>query len=235
MWLTGQPQQYVEVARAQLARGNDTTYTRQGKHYVRVNRQPVRRDEARLAANGLIEAAEATRNPYVLAFALLAGGWAVRDADPVRSVAALRRGLVIAQDSGNSFLATQLVSFLSGLEFECGDPLAALDHLSLAIHNHQESGTDGMIATRWLSWPPFSTGTEATNRRPPSPATPGSIHWPRRVPDFGPAITHLRDVLGEARYETLARKGETMPTAEMVNFAYDQIDQARAELNAVPK
>ena len=36
-------------------------------------------------------------------------------------------------------------------------------------------------------------------------------------------------------YESLARKGETMTTAEMVTYAYDQIDQARAELNAVSK
>ena len=31
------------------------------------------------------------------------------------------------------------------------------------------------------------------------------------------------------------RKGETMTTAEMVAYAYDHIDQARAELNAVSK
>ena len=44
------------------------------------------------------------------------------------------------------------------------------------------------------------------------------------------AITHLRDVLGEATYESLAREGETMTTAVMVTYAYDQIDQARTEL-----
>ncbi|MGA9678551.1 MAG: hypothetical protein ACLP3C_04725 [Mycobacterium sp.] len=44
------------------------------------------------------------------------------------------------------------------------------------------------------------------------------------------AITHLRDVLGEATYESLARKGETMTTAAMATYAYDQIDQARTEL-----
>ena len=53
--------------------------------------------------------------------------------------------------------------------------------------------------------------------------------------EFGTAIAHLRDVLGEATYESLARKGETMTTAAMVTYAYDQIDQARAELNAVSK
>jgi hypothetical protein len=36
-------------------------------------------------------------------------------------------------------------------------------------------------------------------------------------------------------YESLARKGEMMTTAAMVTYAYDQIDQARAELKAVSK
>ena len=50
-----------------------------------------------------------------------------------------------------------------------------------------------------------------------------------------PAIAHLREVLGDQTYESLARKGETMTTAAMVTYAYDQIDQARAELKAVSK
>jgi len=53
------------------------------------------------------------------------------------------------------------------------------------------------------------------------------------VPRLSTAITHLRDVLSEAAYESLARQGEKMTTAEMVAYAYDQIDQARTELNAV--
>jgi hypothetical protein len=55
------------------------------------------------------------------------------------------------------------------------------------------------------------------------------------VPGITTAITHLRDVLGDQTYESLARKGETMTTAEMATYAYDQIDQDRAELNAVSK
>jgi hypothetical protein len=49
-------------------------------------------------------------------------------------------------------------------------------------------------------------------------------------PDINTAITHLRDVLGDQTYESLARKGETMTTAAMATYAYDQIEQARAEL-----
>jgi hypothetical protein len=46
-------------------------------------------------------------------------------------------------------------------------------------------------------------------------------------------VPTLRDVLGDPTYESLARKGETMTTAAMVMYAYDQIDQARSELDAV--
>ena len=58
-------------------------------------------EEARAAANGLIDTAEATHNPWALSLALIAYGIAFRDADPDRALDALRRGLVIAQDSGN--------------------------------------------------------------------------------------------------------------------------------------
>jgi hypothetical protein len=48
----------------------------------------------------------------------------------------------------------------------------------------------------------------------PHPSNPPSVR------------THLRDVLGDQAYESLARKGETMTTAAMATYAYDQIDQA---------
>jgi hypothetical protein len=54
-------------------------------------------------------------------------------------------------------------------------------------------------------------------------------------PEITTAITDLRDVLGDQTYESLACEGETMTTAEMVTYAYDQIDETRAELNAVSK
>ena len=55
------------------------------------------------------------------------------------------------------------------------------------------------------------------------------------IPELNTAIAHLRDALGDQTYEPLARKGETTTTAAMATYAYDQIDQARTELNAVSK
>ena len=46
---------------------------------------------------------------------------------------------------------------------------------------------------------------------------------------------HVDHLTGVKTYESLARKGETMTTAAMATYAYDQIDQARTELNEVSK
>jgi hypothetical protein len=43
-------------------------------------------------------------------------------------------------------------------------------------------------------------------------------------PGITTAIAHLRDVLGDESYESLARQGESMTTAAMVTYAYDQIE-----------
>jgi hypothetical protein len=226
----GQPERFAELCRAPLARGQDTHI------FVRANLVLAlavsgSTDEAMVTAKGLIEAAEAIGNPYVLAYSLFAYSWAVHNADPVRSAAALRRALVIAQDSGNRFLEDQLASFLSGLEDEHGDRTAALDYLTVAIRNHHESG-GGLINNPLAMLAAF---LDRHGCYEPAATIAGYARVNRvsaTLPYLGPAITHLRDVLGEAHYENLARKGETMTAAEMVNFAYDQIDQARAGLTA---
>jgi hypothetical protein len=61
----GQPERAVELCRAQLARGRDThTLTRGCLVFALTIRGPS--DEASAVADGLVEAAEATRNPLVL-------------------------------------------------------------------------------------------------------------------------------------------------------------------------
>jgi len=52
-------------------------------------------------------------------------------------------------------------------------------------------------------------------------------------PKINAVIAHLRQILGDQVYESLARKGQTMSTAALVTYAYDQIDHARAALDAV--
>ena len=142
---------------------------------------------------------------------------------------------MIAQDSGNRYIESHLAATLARLEADCGDPLLALEYLALAIRNYHDSGST-VDDPRVAGFAACSlTGSDATNRRPPSPVSPSVPSPRRRSPRSITAIAHLRDVLGDQTYESLARKGETMTTAEMATYAYDQIDQARAELNAVSK
>jgi len=229
----GQPERSVEWCRAQLARGHDThTLTR----YCLVVALAIAgaADEARAAANGLIDAAEATHNPYALANALHAYGYAFGDADPIRALEALRRGLVIAQDSGNRYVESLLATALSRVEAEHGDPLAALDHITLAIRNFDDSGNVAYIRSALATLALF---LDRLGRLEPAATLAGFALNPltATLPEFSAAIAHLRDVLGDQTYESLARKGETMTTAAMLTYAYDQIDQARAELDAVAK
>jgi predicted ATPase/class 3 adenylate cyclase len=227
----GQLERWVEWCRAQLARGRDThTFTRAGLVYALA--MAGCGEEARAAANGLIEAAEATRNPFALSYALFAHGCAFRDADPVAALEAMRRGLVIARDSGNRYTESLLAAALSVVEAEHGDPLAAFDHVTLAIGNFHDAGNTTGVRVALAT---LAALFGRLGRHEPAASIAGFALSPltATVSEFNTVIAHLRDVLGDQTYESLARKGETMTTAAMVTYAYDQIDQARTELESL--
>ena len=186
------------------------------------------------AATGLIEAAEATRNPYALSFALMAYGFACKNAYPDRALEAMRRGLVIAQDSGNRTIEALLASSLAGIEAIFGDPLAAVEYPLWRSATTTTRVTPRICEPAGRARDTFP----AARRHEPAATIAGFAPNPMTavaIPEFDTAITHLRDALGDKTYESLARNGETMPTSAIVAYAYDQIDQARAELSAVWK
>ena len=231
----GQPERYVELCRAQLTRSGDTnTFARANQVFALAVSGSS--DEAIVTAAGLLAAAEATGNPYVHSYSLFAWGYTFRHTDPDRAFEAMRRSGLVARDSGNRFLETQFSYWLSGLEANRGEHLAALDGLVAAIRDSHESGNIGMlhnplailaaILDRLGRYEPAATIAGFATVNPLAAAT---------VPELGTAITHLREVLGEQTYESLAREGETMTIAAIATYAYDQIDQARTELNAVSK
>ena len=227
----GQPERWIAWCRAQLQLGPDSVHIRACLVFGLVHAGFG--EEAMAVTNGLIEAAEATANPFMLSFALFAYAYAFRQADPARSLDAAHRGLAIAQDSGNRLNETQLVLNLGRLEAEHGDIASAFDHLSRAIRNMLDSGdiTNTPLAA-------LAALFDRLGRYKAAATIAGFAVSPLTelaTPEITTAITHLREVLGEATYETLAGKGETMTTAEMVAYAYDQIDQARTELEAVSK
>jgi predicted ATPase len=230
----GQPERLAELCRAQLARRRDT-HVHIRAWLVSALALAGSGGEAMDSADGLIQAAEATGDPHVLGLALAAYGVAFRDADPVGALNALGRGLVIAQDSGNRAYESTVANGLALLEAEHGDTASAFDHLTLAIRNYHNAGDPTTIRVPLAI---LAALFDRLGRYEPAATIAGFALSPLSaagVPEITTAITHLRDVLGEATYESLARKGETMTTAAMVTYAYDQIDQARAELEAVSK
>ena len=137
---------------------------------------------------------------------------------------------MIAQDSGNRTITADLATSLARLEAKHGDTVSAFDHLTLAIRNFHNAGDTTMIRVP-LAF--LAVLFDRLGRYEPAATVAGFALSPMAatgVPGITIAITHLRDVLGDQTYESLARKGETMTTAEMVAYAYDQIDQARTEL-----
>ena len=108
--------------------------------------------------------------------------------------------------------------------------MSAFDHLTLAIRNYHNAGDTTTIRVPLAI---LAALFDRLGRYEPAATIAGFALSPfaaAAVPEITTAITHLRDVLGEATYESLARKGETMTTAAMATYAYDQIDQARTEL-----
>jgi predicted ATPase len=228
----GQPERLAELCRAQLARRRDNDVHLRA-WLVAALALAGSGGEAMDSADGLIEAAEATGNPSWLALALGAYGGAFRDADPVGALNAVGRGLVIAQDSGNRTIASTLAHFLARLEAEHGATVSAFDHLTLAIRNYHNAGDTTTIRVPLAV---LAALFDRLGRYEPAATIAGFALSPiaaAGVPEITTAITHLRAVLGDQTYESLARKGETMTTAAVATYAYDQIDQARAELNAV--
>jgi tetratricopeptide (TPR) repeat protein len=191
--------------------------------------------EAMATAKELIDTADAISNPWAHSYALLTYGIACCDADPVRARDALRNGLRIARDSGNHYNESHLANVLGRLEAQHGDPLTALEHLNLAIRNYHDSGN---VPVMRVPLSVLAAFLQRLGRDEPAATISGYTFNPITAawtPEIGPAVAHLREVLGDPTYESLAHKGETMTMTAMATYAYDQIDQARAALNGVSK
>ena len=123
------------------------------------------------------------------------------------------------------------MNVLGRLEAQHGDSLTALDYLNLAVRNYHDSGNVLVMCV------PLSVLAMLLQElgRAEQAATisgysvnPFTAAW---LPEIGSGVAHLREALGETPFESLARKGETITTAEIVAYAYYEIDQARADSN----
>jgi len=188
-------------------------------------------DEAMVVASGLLNVVDSIENPNTKALALNAYAWAYRDADPATAYDVGLRAIKVAHDSGNRFMESTISIGLSRLAVNHGEPMEAIDYLVLAIRNYQDSGSF-LLVTGPLSM--IAVLLDRFGRHEPAATIMGFGDVPssRQVfPEVDSAITHLREVLGDQTYESLALVGADMTTAAMAAYAFDQIDQLRASLD----
>jgi tetratricopeptide (TPR) repeat protein len=229
--LIGQPERAVEWGSAQLARDRDT-HGITAVNLVLALAWAGRRDEAMTLAADLVDAPKVTRNPWTHSFALFCYGYAFSEADPIRALDALRRGLAIAQDSGSRYNVTLLAAALSRLESECGDPLAALEYVAVTIRTVHDSGNSATLRTALAV---LATNLDRLGRYEPAATLAGFAVNPLNMaglPELTPALAHLREALGDPMFESLARKGGAMTAAAIAVYALDQIDQASLALSS---
>jgi predicted ATPase/class 3 adenylate cyclase len=225
----GQPTGWVELCSTVIAREPGTHIFTQACLGLALTFAGAT-DEAMATSEGLLAAAHATDNPYVVCFALLAYGFARRDADPAAAYDALRGGLGIAQDSGNRYTEAIVASVLARWAVAHGDPTDALDYMTLAIRHYYDSGNFTLLQSPLAA---LAALLDRLGHPEPAATISGFAATPFIRTAYPEITTQLREVLGEQRYESLARKGESMTLAAITNYAFDQIDQARTELNAV--
>jgi hypothetical protein len=186
-------------------------------------------DETVSAPEELLTAANSTDNPLLACFGLLAYWYARRYVAPLAAYEGLSRGLRIAHDSGNEWVESQIAINLSRLAATERDRTEAFDFLVMAIRYYHDSGNVSLIRQPLAA---LAVLFDRLGYYEKASTISGFATTPLvdvTLPEFQQITTHLREVLGD-QYESFAGAGRDMTNAEMVGYAFEQIDQARADL-----
>jgi predicted ATPase len=222
----GRPQRWVDVCRDAIARGpGPRTVTR--ACLVMALNFVGDVDGMTAASEGLLAAAEATTNPTTACFALFSHGVAHLHTDPVTFYDVARRALAIAQDCGNRQMEAGIAVMLSLAASTHDDPADALDYLSLAIRHYYDAGSVSLMHNPLAI---LAGVFDRLGRHEQAATVSGfaaSAMARAGYVEFDPTIAHLRAVLGDEGYESLAQAGEAMTIAAVANYALTHIEHAR--------
>ena len=112
-----------------------------------------------------------------------------------------------------------------------GEPADAFDYLTLAIRHHYDAGSFSLMRNPLAILAAFF---DKLGYFQPATTITGFAAEPFTLvanPEINATITHLRAVLGETAYDSLACAGADMTNAAMAAYALEQIDLARVELS----
>lgn len=187
-------------------------------------------DEAIAAAPDVVDVAGASGNPYALSFALLAYGIAFRETDPRAALEGMRRGLVIAHESGARSNEAYLANNIGRLEASQGDMVAALNHLKLGIRINHSSGAIVALRSPLAILANILDRLQLHDHAAVIAGFADSELTAVVFPEFRSTLTRLRSVLGDDTYEALARQGASMTTAAIATYALEKIEELRTTL-----
>ena len=106
----------------------------------------------------------------------------------------------------------------------------AFDFLTIAIRNFYDAGSFALMPSPLAILAAFF---DQLGHHEPGATISGFAVNPltqKAFPEFNTAVAHLREVLGDERYESLARAGAGMTNNAVATYAFEQIDLARAQL-----
>jgi predicted ATPase len=189
-------------------------------------------DEAKALAEELLCTAQAGDNPTVQCGAFYVYGYMLGRTDPVAAYDPLRRALKAAQSVGNRQMESVTAFDLAHIAARVDDTPAALDYIALSVNMYYDSGSSSYVSGPVGVLVALLDGVRAYEQAATvsgfSDLTLSRVTYPL----VSAALSHLREVLGDERYETLARSGATMTNAAMARYALEQIDLARAQFAA---
>jgi hypothetical protein len=192
-------------------------------------------EEARALAQKLVSTADAGTNPTAQCGAFYVYGYMLGRTDPVAACEPLRKALNAAQSVGNRQMESVTAFDLASVAALTDDAPAALDYIALSVRMYYDSGSSSYVAgpvgilvallDKLGAYEQAATisGFSHSTQRELSQIT---------YPQIGSALNHLREVLGDARYESLMHVGAGMTNSAMADYALKQIDQAHAQLAA---
>ena len=108
--------------------------------------------------------------------------------------------------------------------------MVALDYCTLAVRNYHDAGNTSQLRVVLAMLAAFLDRRGHNESAAVIAGFAVSAFATATVAELDIAIAHLREVISDQIYESLARGGAAMTTAAIVTYVYGQIDQARTEL-----
>jgi predicted ATPase len=190
--------------------------------------------EARAIADETLAAARANGNPMLIAYALAGYGRSFEETDPDRALDAYREGLEYCQQHRNQQFGAVIAQQAAGLEAVHGQLEHGLTMFDSTIDSFHQAGDVANVAATLASLATFFDRYEQPEIAATIYGSTTAHTSTAMVVDLPATIDHLRTVLSESRFDECVAAGAAMELAQAVQYAHQQIQHTRRQLDDQP-